>query len=417
MKARAFGILAFLQDSSNATSLFMIGGLNPLTFQHVPTIEVYEKATDTWMPYKELSESDSLMFPSGVDSGCVALQNGQIVTIGQKLAYLDLFTWEVSPLSLPGWQKIQDGEVCSYQQLQGGDSGLLFSSGKWFSLITNTWTELPTPESSFIPTSIRGKPTLLGTAKQNGTCGDNGCDGNTLYGDDSVFQIDSEEKKWKKVAVMMEERLAYASTVKVPGALCQKLALKPEPEVGIDYHEKEREIQTMKEVINTSNDSQEELETESITKEKLETNKNGETDTEMLQDAPDLSIDVQHEAHPATTVKEVLSSSKISKSTTPLISIKSSSSTYRTSSKQTTTSTTKRTTRRTTKIMTKRATTSTTLRTSPSTNISESTTATSRSLSLSPQVAPKSNAFSMNLSLNSNLIMMSVLVLKITVIG
>ena len=48
--------------------------------------------------------------------------------------------------------------------------------------------------SAFNLISLGGRPALLGTARQNGTCSpETGCDGNTLYGDTRVLSADLDD--------------------------------------------------------------------------------------------------------------------------------------------------------------------------------------------------------------------------------
>ena len=59
--------------------------------------------------------------------------------------------------------------------------------------------------SAFNLISLGGRPTLLGTARQNGTCSpETGCDGNTLYGDNRVLSadLDNMDMDWTQVILV-----------------------------------------------------------------------------------------------------------------------------------------------------------------------------------------------------------------------
>ena len=46
--------------------------------------------------------------------------------------------------------------------------------------------------------AYQDSPTVLGTARQNGTCDVNGCTGNTMYGDTEIVQLD-QDLAWTEV--------------------------------------------------------------------------------------------------------------------------------------------------------------------------------------------------------------------------
>ena len=46
--------------------------------------------------------------------------------------------------------------------------------------------------------TYQDSPTVLGTARQNGTCDGNGCTGNTMFGDTEVVQL-GQDLAWTEV--------------------------------------------------------------------------------------------------------------------------------------------------------------------------------------------------------------------------
>ena len=55
--------------------------------------------------------------------------------------------------------------------------------------------------SSFLISNYLGLPVLVGSANQNGTCSESGCDGNTMFGDNKILGVTSLEldEEWKLV--------------------------------------------------------------------------------------------------------------------------------------------------------------------------------------------------------------------------
>ena len=57
--------------------------------------------------------------------------------------------------------------------------------------------------SAFNLVGFNNKPTLLGSAYQNGTCSDTSCDGNTIYGDNLLLGLKDLHNDFEWVEVFL----------------------------------------------------------------------------------------------------------------------------------------------------------------------------------------------------------------------
>ena len=218
--------MAFLPDSENIMRLFLIGGLDPITYSHVLSVEVYDEAAGAWNFYRDLPYLENIFFPASPDTGCMGVLDGKVFTVGAEVVSLDWSTWEVETHG--GLEESALNQLCIVFKADNEDNGLFFLSGDWFSLTSGSWRSFPVPFSSFNLANFDNKPTILGLAHRNGTCSEGGCNGNTLYGDSSVLQHDLESNTWTEVGRMVQDRLAFTRALQVPGAVCTKILLNPD---------------------------------------------------------------------------------------------------------------------------------------------------------------------------------------------
>ena len=74
-----------MPDSNNKIRLFMIGGLDPITYSHVLAVEYYDDAEDAWKLHRDLPDLEDLRFPFSPDSGCITVVDGKVYTVGEEL--------------------------------------------------------------------------------------------------------------------------------------------------------------------------------------------------------------------------------------------------------------------------------------------------------------------------------------------
>ena len=87
-----------------------------------------------------------LTWATGPDSGCLGLAGNLLISGGQHLAALDLSSWTLNYLG-PGRPREQC-LVLSIATSPLGDA-VFFASGALFNLTSSTWTNLPSPPTSF----------------------------------------------------------------------------------------------------------------------------------------------------------------------------------------------------------------------------------------------------------------------------
>ena len=144
---RAFATLAFLPAENGDTQLFLIGGLDPITYTHVLAVEVYDKDIGAWKEYRDLPYSDSVLFPASPDSGCMAIHDGKVFTLGDDVSAFDWQTWELTWIG--GTEGRGADKKCSLIKNENGEYGFFFLSADWFSLETLSWSKYSTPSSAF----------------------------------------------------------------------------------------------------------------------------------------------------------------------------------------------------------------------------------------------------------------------------
>ena len=92
---RAFGLLLYMEDETKNINLYQFGGLNPMTYEPILSVEVYDQKNDSWAMFKEIPKSFS--FPESPDYGCMAIRGKEIYSVEQsRIVKLDWDTWQVA---------------------------------------------------------------------------------------------------------------------------------------------------------------------------------------------------------------------------------------------------------------------------------------------------------------------------------
>ena len=108
---RAFALLTEMKDSYNEDlpTLFIIGGMNVQTNEHVKEVEIYDKYSKIWKFYKNLPSE--LLNQYGPDSGCIGTFEDSVIIVGNSIFALDWRTWDHEVLSAV--PKTSIGTKCS----------------------------------------------------------------------------------------------------------------------------------------------------------------------------------------------------------------------------------------------------------------------------------------------------------------
>ena len=92
---RAFGLLLYMENETQNISLYQFGGLNPMTYEPILTVEVYDHQKDSWDLFKDIPKT--LSFPESPDYGCIASRGKEIYSVEQsRIVRLDWDTWQVT---------------------------------------------------------------------------------------------------------------------------------------------------------------------------------------------------------------------------------------------------------------------------------------------------------------------------------
>ena len=105
---RAFALLTNMEDTGNE-DLFIIGGFNVQTNEHVKEIEIYDSSSKLWKFYKNLPSE--LLNQYGPESGCIGTFQDSVIIVGQSIFALDWKTWDFVVLS--SVPKTSIGTKCS----------------------------------------------------------------------------------------------------------------------------------------------------------------------------------------------------------------------------------------------------------------------------------------------------------------
>ena len=92
---RAFGLLAKMKDDGQ--KLFMIGGINLQTNEHIAEVETYDSSSKVWKFYKNLPSD--LLNHYGPESGCIDSFEDSILIVGSSIFSLHWTTWHHEVLS------------------------------------------------------------------------------------------------------------------------------------------------------------------------------------------------------------------------------------------------------------------------------------------------------------------------------
>ena len=111
MNKRAFALLTEMNYSydEDLPKLFIIGGMNVQTNEHVKEVEIYDKSSKIWKFYKNLPSE--LLNQYGPDSGCIGTFEDSVIIVGSSVFALDWRTWDHKVLSAA--PKTSIGAKCS----------------------------------------------------------------------------------------------------------------------------------------------------------------------------------------------------------------------------------------------------------------------------------------------------------------
>ena len=105
---RAFALLTEMKDTE-VKKLFIIGGLNIQTNEHVKEVEIYDSSLKMWKLYKNLPSE--LLNQYGPESGCIDAFEDSLIIVGDSIFALDWKTWNHEILSAV--PKTSIGRKCS----------------------------------------------------------------------------------------------------------------------------------------------------------------------------------------------------------------------------------------------------------------------------------------------------------------
>ena len=108
---RAFALLTEMneEDEKNEKNLFLIGGINIQTNDHVKEVEIYDLTSNLWKFYKNLPTE--LLNQYSPESGCIDTFKDSLIIVGNSISALDWKTWEHEVLSVV--PKTSIGTKCS----------------------------------------------------------------------------------------------------------------------------------------------------------------------------------------------------------------------------------------------------------------------------------------------------------------
>lgn len=108
---RAFALLTEMKDTDDkdVKQIFLIGGLNVQTNEHVKEVEIYDSSVKMWKFYKNLPSE--LLNQYGPESGCIDAFEDSLIIVGDSIFALDWKTWNHKILSAV--PKTSIGTKCS----------------------------------------------------------------------------------------------------------------------------------------------------------------------------------------------------------------------------------------------------------------------------------------------------------------
>ena len=91
--------------------------------------------------------------------------------------------------------------------------------GEYYSLTKSSWSQYPaSPVFTVAIATLNSRVVIIGQAKQNGTCQNQICSGNTIFGDSTIMEFDLEKRLWKERHNMLYPKLAYFSSIEIPNS-------------------------------------------------------------------------------------------------------------------------------------------------------------------------------------------------------
>ena len=91
--------------------------------------------------------------------------------------------------------------------------------GEYYSLTKSSWSQYPaSPVFTVAIATLNSRVAIIGQAKQNGTCQNQICSGNTIFGDNTIMEFDLEKRLWKERHNMLYPKLAYFSSIEIPNS-------------------------------------------------------------------------------------------------------------------------------------------------------------------------------------------------------
>ena len=111
MNKRAFALLTEMKDTydEDLPKLFIIGGMNVQTNEHVKEVEIFDTSSKMWKFYKNLPSE--ILNQYGPDSGCIGTFEDSVIFGGNSIFALDWKTWDYEVLSTA--PKTSIGTKCS----------------------------------------------------------------------------------------------------------------------------------------------------------------------------------------------------------------------------------------------------------------------------------------------------------------
>ena len=94
IKKRAFGLLTRMRDENMKDKLFMIGGLDLQSYDHIREVEVYDSTSASWRFFRNLPED--VLNHYGPETGCIGAREDAVIFVGEIILSLDWASWNVT---------------------------------------------------------------------------------------------------------------------------------------------------------------------------------------------------------------------------------------------------------------------------------------------------------------------------------